>query len=147
MYNYSMKDLAQKILGFIDRTLKTPVTPLAYLVTLHSLIFAGSFVLFGETTAVQATLLWKIGALIGVQAWGILALVAAILCLYGLIRRQTWFVNAGSFGLFAVWLFAAIAYFLSGFWLQGALALVTMNYFGYFNMAASLGRLWNYKPY
>ena len=139
--------MRQRIIDFIDWTLKTPVTPVAYLVTLHSLIFAGSFVFFGSTQTVQATLLYQIGALIGVQAWGVVALIAAVACLYGLIRKNAWFVNIGSFALFISWLFAVIAYALSGLWLQAVLAFVTMNYFGYFNLAASMGRLWDYTPY
>ena len=141
-----MSKLSKKAIDFIDWTLKTPITPLAYLVTLHSLIFGASFIFFGGTTSVQASVLYQIGALIGVQAWGLLAVVGAGICLYGLIRKNTWTVNIGSFMMFTVWLFAAIAYFLSGFGLQGILALITMNYFGYFNLAASMGRLWDYTP-
>ena len=135
-----------KFIDIIDKSLKTPVTPLGYLVNVHSLIFAGAFVFFGTSESVRSTLLWQIGALIGVQAWGIIAFIGAVICLAGLIKKNTWLVNIGSFIMFSLWLFAAIAYFTSGLWLQGILAFVTMNYFGYFNMAASMGRLWDYTP-
>lgn len=139
--------MRQKLIDFIDWTLKTPVTPLAYLVTAHSIIFSGAFLFFGSFETVQSTLLFQIGALIGVQAWGIVAFIAAIVCMYGLIKRSIWFVNLGSFGLFVSWLFATIAYGLAGLWFQALLSFVTMNYFGYFNLASSMNRLWDYTPY
>ena len=138
--------MRRKLIDFIDWTLSPAVTPLAYLVSFHSLIFGGSFVFFSNTTTVQSTLLWQIGALIGGQFWGLLVLIACILLLYGLIRRHVVLVNAGSFAMFMLWLFALIAYALSGLWLQGILAFVTMNYFGYFNLAAYMNRLWDYTP-
>jgi len=138
--------MRQKIIDFIDWTLRPSVTPLGYLVVLHSFIFGSSFLFFGWTKAVQSIILYQIGALIGVQLWGILVFLAAGGLLIGLARRNLPIVNVGSFAMFMLWLFAVIVYFMNGFWLQGILAGVTMLYYGYFNLAAFMGRLWDYTP-
>jgi hypothetical protein len=138
--------MRNKFRNFIDATLNTDVTPLGYLVTLHSLIFGASFVFFGDANSVKVTLLFKLGALVGVPVWGTILFVGAVALILGLAMRNMTLTNMGSAAGFMAWLFAAIVYFLNDFWLQAILAVIIMLEFGYFNISASIGRLWNYSP-
>ena len=130
----------------IDVSLNTDVTPLAYLVTLHSLIFGGSFVAFGWTEAVQALTLFKLGALVGVPVWGALLLTATVILLYALHKKSKSAAIYGGFLGALTWIFALITYVIAGFWLQAILAVITAMYFGYFVLSGTLDRLWNYTP-
>lgn len=135
-----------KLRQFIDRTLNGRITPLAYLVALHSCIFGGSFVFFSGSPSVQATLLYKAGALVGIPVWGWLTFVAALVLIVGMFIKRTETVQAGAFGLFIAWIFGTITYGQNELWLQMILAIITTLYFGYHFLAASLGRLWDYSP-
>lgn len=138
--------MKEKFIAFIDKTLSTNVTPLAYLVTVHSLLFGASFIFLGGTTSVQASILFQIGVLFGVTFWGGFVFVACILLLIGMGLKNKSLVSVGSFAMFLLWIFALVAYFASGFWFQGVLAFFTVNYFGYLNLASFMNRLWNYAP-
>jgi hypothetical protein len=48
--------------------------------------------------------------------------------------------------MFMAWIFASITYFANGNSLQGILALILVLMFGYFVVAATMDRLWNYSP-
>lgn len=139
-------ELGNAFVSFIDMTLSTDVTPLAYLVTIHSMLFGAAFLFLGSTSSVSASILYQIGVLLGGQFWGALVLVACVVLITGMYLQKTNLVGAASFAMFLLWTFAVIAYFASGFWFQGILGFFTMNYFGYINLAAFLGRLWNYTP-
>lgn len=138
--------MADKFIAFIDRTLNMRITPLAYLVTIHSLIFGGAFVFLTSEESVRASLLYQNGALIGIPVWGVIVFVSALLLIYGMARRIVNVTQLGSAGLFMGWLFAAITYGQNDLWFQMVLTIVTMLYFGYHFLAAGLGRLWDYTP-
>jgi uncharacterized membrane protein len=138
-----MKD---KIVDFVDKTLKTKVTPLSYPVALYSLVWGVAFVFFGWESSVQSALLFKIGALIGVPAWGGIVLVGSVALLYGLSKRHVKSVSMGSILLFMAWIFAAIVYVLNFLWFQAIIAITLVLMYGYFNMAAYMNRLWDYTP-
>ena len=139
-----MKD---KLVDFIDKTLKTKVTPLSYPVTIYSLVWGLAFVFFGWETSVQSALLFKLGALIGVPAWGGIVLIGAIALLYGLCKKQPKSVSIGSAMLFMAWIFATIVYALNFLWFQAIIAVTLVFMYGYFNMAVYMNRLWDYIPY
>jgi hypothetical protein len=119
---------------------------LAYLFTIHSLIFGVAFLVFDDAKSVRATLLYQSGALVGVPAWGVLVTLAASVLLYGLIRLNKSLVIPGGIGMFMAWIFATITYFMNGNGLQGILAIVLVLMFGYFVVAATMDRLWHYTP-
>jgi hypothetical protein len=135
-----------KLRQFINATLNGRITPLAYLVAIHSGIFGGAFVFFSNSLSVQSTLLYKVGALVGIPVWGWLTLIAALVLIVGMFIKRRETVQAGAFALFTSWIFAAITYGQNELWLQMILAIVTTLYFGYHFLAASLGRLWDYTP-
>jgi ABC-type multidrug transport system fused ATPase/permease subunit len=139
--------MRDKIIDFIDNTLKTRVTPLSFPVTLYSLIWGFAFVFFGWETSVQSSLLFKLGALIGVPAWGGIVLIGAAALMYGLIKRHVWSVSAGSILLFMAWIFAMIIYLLNSLWFQAVISLTLVLMYGYFNIAAHMDRLWDYTPH
>jgi hypothetical protein len=138
--------MREKFLSLIDRTLNTRITPLAYLVTIYSFIFGGSFVFLDSLTSVRVTLLYRYDALIGAPVWGMFVFVASAVLLAGLLIKRVSLVQAGALGLFCGWLFAAITYAQNDLWLQMVLAIVFMLCFGYHFLASSLGRLWDYTP-
>ena len=141
-----MAELKEKVIALIDKTLSTDVTPLAYLVTAHSMIFGASFLFFANTSSVQSSVLFQIGALVGAQFWGFFALAACIALLLGMYLQNRGMVGGGSFVMFLLWIFAVVAYGLSGFWVHAVLGFLSANYFGYFHLANYLNRLWNYTP-
>lgn len=138
--------MTDKFISFIDKTLNTRITPLAYLIAIHSLIFGGSFVFLSGEQSVRATLLYQTGVIGGIQMWGMLVLVSAVLTIYGMARRVVNLTQLGATGLFMGWLFASITYGQNELWLQMILAGVLMLCFGYHFLAAGLGRLWDYTP-
>jgi hypothetical protein len=135
-----------RLLQLIDRSLNGRVTPLAYLVTIHTFIFGASFVLLSGTASVRASLLYREGALIGVYTWGSICALSALACLYGMKFKVAKLAEVGAFGVFLSWLFASITYGSAELWLQMALAVTTCLYFGYIFLASALDRLWDYTP-
>lgn len=133
---------------FIDRTLDTRTTPLAYIYGVKSVIMGISYgFLAGVSGGVQNTILYKEGALVGHNLWGILGLVGGLLLIAGMLMRVPVMVRTSSFLLFTTWVFAAIVYGMSGFWLfLFPLALIEMLACGYLYLATGRGRLWDYTP-
>lgn len=138
--------MAGKFIGFIDSTLNTRITPLAYLIAIHSFILGASFVFFGWESSVQASLLYQNGALFGAPIWGLLTMISTGVLIVGMFLKDASLTKLGAMGAFASWIFAAITYAQGELWLQMILALVLMLCFGYHFLASSLGRLWDYRP-
>lgn len=138
--------MSAKLLALIDKSLNTRITPLAYLVALHSLVFGASFVFLSWTNTVQATTLYQSGIFIGLPLWGLLTMIGAGTLIFGMLRKATSLVNTGAIVVFMAWIFATITYAQHHLWLQMVLSLITMLYFGYHFLASSLGRLWDYTP-
>ena len=138
--------MANKIINFIDATLNTRITPLAYLVALHSFVLGVAFVFFGHAESVQATLLYQNGALIGIPVWGVLTRAGAGILILGMALKLAGMVSVGSIAVFMAWVFATITYAQNENWLQMLLAIVLVLCFGYHFLANSLGRLWDYSP-
>jgi hypothetical protein len=131
---------------FIDRTLDTAATPLAYLVVAQSVIFGLAFAVFDEETSVNKTILYPYGIWFGVSLWGWAIVVAASMALVGLFYKTRLLVEPSSFVLFGAWLFATIAYLQNDAWFQAALAAFNILYAGYLFLSSNLGRLWCYTP-
>lgn len=138
--------MANKIIAFIDRTLNTRITPLAYLVAVHSMLFGGAFVFLNNEASVRASLLFKAGVIDNVPLWGAIVFVSAVVLILGMAAKSVPPIQWGALGLFMGWLFAAITYAQNDLWFQMVLTIVTMLYFGYHFLASSLGRLWDYTP-
>ena len=134
------------IARFIDRTLNTSATPLAYLVALQSLVFGLSFALFEEWASVKDSILYPYGIWIGVPLWGWVLVVSAIGAILGLAYKNRGAVEVAGFLLFSAWTFATIAYVQNDAWFQACLASINILYAGYFFLASSLRRLWDYTP-
>lgn len=133
---------------FIDRTLDTRITPLAYIYGVKSVIMGMSYgFLAGVSGGVRNTILYKEGALVGHNLWGILVLVGGLLLIAGMLTKVPVMVRTSSLLLFVTWAFAAIVYGMSGFWLfLFPLALIEMLACGYLYLATGRGRLWDYTP-
>jgi hypothetical protein len=131
---------------FIDRTLDTAASPLAYLVVAQSVVFGLAFAVFDEATSVNMTILYPYGIWFGVSLWGWAIVIAASMALVGLIYKSRLLVEASSFVLFGAWLFATIAYLQNDAWFQAALATFNILYAGYLFLSSNLERLWCYTP-
>lgn len=137
--------LPRKFMGLLDRLVDTRVTPLAYLVLFHNLIFALGFVVF-ERGGVNETVLARLGIPFGVVVWGTALLVSVVIIWSGLWWRAQKVVMVGAMLGFSVWLGAVITYFWGGRHFQGALGVLTALQYAYFFLAAGLDRLWDYTP-
>jgi len=139
-----MKDT---IVAFIDRTLDTRVTPLAYVFSLTGIIWGTAFTFLSSDAGVTSTMLYQSGAIVGISLWGISVLVASLLLLYGLLQRSAKLVMLAAFILFFAWSAGAVSYAMAGEWiLRFPLAIVNILCYGYYYLAASLNRLWDYTP-
>lgn len=138
--------MSAKLLSLIDKSLNTRITPLAYLVALHSFVFGASFVFLSWSDTVQATTLYQSGIFIGLPFWGLLTMIGAGILIFGMLRKKFSWVNTGALAVFMAWVFATTTYAQHHLWLQMVLSLITMLYFGYHFLANSLGRLWDYTP-
>jgi hypothetical protein len=139
-----MKDT---LVEFIDRTLDTRVTPLAYVFALTGIVWGFAFTFLSSDAGVTSTVLFQAGALVGVSLWGISVLVSSLLLLYGLATKSVKIVTFAAFILFIAWSAGAISYGMTGEWiLRFPLAIVNILCYGYYYLAASLDRLWDYSP-
>lgn len=132
----------------IDRTLDADVTPLAYIHGVQGVITGVSFSFLASVSpGVQNTVLYKQNALIGVDTWGLLYLASSLILLGAMLMKSKRFVMAASMGGFTAWSFAAIVYGMNGYgYYLLPVALMNMLAWGYFFLATSLNRLWNYTP-
>ena len=132
----------------IDRTLNTSISPLAYLYVLRAYVTGIAYTLLSSISlGVQDTVLYKAGVILGHQFWGGMILVGATFLLLGMLQKQKRPVQIGSSILFMSWAFAAITYAEHGYWFYLLpLAILEMLSWGYYYLAASMGRLWNYTP-
>jgi hypothetical protein len=136
-----------KFIQFIDKTLDTRVTPLAYVFALTGVIWGVAFTFLQSSAGVTSTILYQSDALIGVSLWGMSVLISSIVLLYGLAVRSTKIVTIAAFILFLAWSSGAVSYAMAGEWiLRFPLAIVNILCYGYYYLAASLGRLWDYTP-
>lgn len=134
------------MINFIQRTLSTRVTPLAYIYGLQGLVYGASFAFFSQAPGVQNTILFKNGALVGIIIWGSIALISSSVLILGLISRNKFFTQLGSLGMFMCWVFAAITYANGGyFFLLLPLAFLNMLSYGYLYLASSIDTLWDFS--
>ena len=133
---------------FIDSTLDTDISPLAYLYVVHALVYGVAYsFLDGLSSGVQNTVLFKAGVLFGHNFWGLMLLLGGAVLLCGMLRKHRRATQVGSSVLFMAWTFAAITYATNGYWhFLFPLAVVEILSWGYYYLAASIGRLWNYTP-
>lgn len=132
----------------IDRTLDTRITPIAYLIAMAGIVRGLAYTVFQDASGVTSTILYKVGPVIPLTLWGTIVLVSSVVLLYGMITKTTEMVGFGAMGMFMTWTLTAITYAVNGYWeyLFPTSVLYILIY-GYFFLASSLGRLWDYTPY
>jgi uncharacterized membrane protein len=143
MYNGVMENLRK----FIDMTLNTRITPIAYLIAALGIIRGLAYTVFQNAEGVTNTILYKVGPIIPLTLWGAIVLASSIILLYGMVSKTTELVQAGAMGMFLTWVLTAITYGVNGYipYLMPTAVVYALIY-GYFFLAASLGRLWDYTP-
>lgn len=137
-----------KVYEVVDDSLDSRVTPLAYIYAIKTVLTGAYFSLLSEfSEGVQNSILYKEGALVGVDLWGTFMLVGGLGALIGMLTKVSIAVKASALLLFMTWAFAAIEYGLGGYWhWLFPLAVIELLSCGYLHLAASLGRLWDYTP-
>lgn len=134
------------LMNFIQRTINTRVTALAYLFCAWQFNFGlNQFV--QDRKGGSTTVLSQIEALIPSEWWGLGLVIASIALVVGMLLKRVRTVQVSSFAGFSLWIMAAISYGLNGYvWLHvpGAILLTLM--FGYFFLSAGLDQLWDYTP-
>lgn len=134
-------------IAFIDRTLDTRVTPLAYVFALTGMVWGFAFTFLPGFPGVSSTVLYQYNALFGVSLWGIFMLGSSISLLYGLFTKKARVVMLSAFLLFLCWTSGAVVYGMAGEWaVRFPLAIINILCYGYYYLAASLDRLWDYSP-
>lgn len=137
----------RKIAGFVNKTLSTGVSPLAYLVALYGLIWGLAFTVFSQESTVTTTVLYQQKALFGILSWGFLVLSSSVGLLFGLARESEITTKISAMILAASWASASVVYAMEGeFVLRLPLALIAMFMYGYLYLAASCDRLWINRP-
>lgn len=139
--------MKNRLIAFIDKTLDTRVTPLAYVFALTGIVWGGTFTFLSSNAGVTSTVLYQSGALVGVSLWGLSVLLASLVLLAGLMTHSVKIVMIAAFVLFLAWSAGAISYAAAGEWvLRFPLAILNILCYGYYYLAASIGRLWDYTP-
>jgi hypothetical protein len=138
----------EKLRKFINRTLDTRITPIAYLLAAAGIVRGLAFTVFQGADGVTNTILYKVGPVIPLTMWGIIVLVSSVVLLYGMITKTAEMVGFGAMGMFLTWTLTAITYAINGYWpFLFPTAVLYILIYGYFFLASSLGRLWDYTPY
>ena len=139
--------MIERLLEFIQRTLSTRITPIAYLFIVYDFFYALGLALPTGDKGAGAEVLSKIEPLIGSEIWGLALLFCCVLIFVGMLTKTPQFIDFGAFFGFGLWTMAAIAYLLSGYiWIHLPMALLQILIFGYYFLATSLGRLWDWIP-
>lgn len=135
-----------KIMRFIQKTINTRVTPLAYLFALWQVNF-GLNMFFADRRGGDATVLSQIEPLVPSEYWGLALGLIALVLILGMIMKSERLVQVTAFGGFSLWVMAGIAYALEGYiWLHTIGAVIMVLMFGYYFLAAGLDQLWDYAP-
>lgn len=132
--------------AFVNQTINTSVTPLAYLVAMQTAIYGLQIFFFSFTFSVQQLVLFQTGAFVGAPVWGVIAVLAGGTLIAGMMIKNAGLVSAGAFLMAMCWVFAVIAYSMSGYFAHAMIAFITVIEAGYFFIASSIKRLWNYSP-
>lgn len=130
----------------IDRSLRTPVTPLAYLIVANSLLFGVGTIMFDSSESVRMTVIQKVGIWDGFPVWGWLMVLSSVLLFVGMIDRSVIKTKIGAVLGFFGWTFVFVVYLEFQYLFQMGLSLMSSLAYGYFFLAASLNRLWDYTP-
>lgn len=140
--------MSNKLSSSVNNTLNTRITPLAYLYAVKSIIFGVSYGMLARySDGVTNTTLYKEGALIGHNLWGLLVLAGGGILLVGMLMKSPNMVKVSALVLFMAWAFATIVYITGGFLIMLLpLAVIDLLSCGYLYLAASLGILWDYTP-
>lgn len=115
--------------GIIDHTLDTKITPLAYVFAAHGLALAIGFQI-----------------VLNVDWWVFIVAFLTGVLLWGMKNAIAWVIKFASVLLVASWVFAGILTVLTKDYTLTPLAFTVVICYGYYYLAASLGRLWNYTP-
>lgn len=139
--------MTERLLMFVQRTLTTRVTPLAYLFVLYDFFYGLGLALTTGTKGAGAEVLANIEPLITSEVWGLGLLACCVVVFSGMLTKVPEIVELGAFLGFALWVMATIAYCASGYiWIHAPMALIQTLIFGYLFLAASLDRLWDWTP-
>lgn len=130
----------------VERSLGTPVTPLAYLVVANSMFFGLATIIFQEAESVKMTVIQKIGIWDGFPVWGWWMVVSSIFMFIGMMGRSVIRTKIGAVMGFLGWIFVFVAYLEFQYWFQMGLSLMSALSYGYFYLAVNINRLWDYTP-
>lgn len=137
----------ERVRKFIDRTLDTRITPLAYLIAGAGIVRGIAYTFFQTAEGVSNTVLSQIGPIIPLTVWGVIVFASSLVLMYGLITKDAGSIMVGSMGMFLTWVLTAITYMLNGYLIfLFPTAVIYSLIYGYFFLSASLGRLWDYTP-
>lgn len=135
-----------RIMRFIQRTINTRITPLAYLFAVWMANF-GINIWWSDRKGGGVTLLSQIDALIPSEIWGLALGLAALVLIVGMLMKHKIAVQISAFAGFILWAMAGISYVLQGYIvLHGVGAVLLMLMWGYYFLAAGLDQLWDYSP-
>lgn len=99
-----------------------------YLMMAYTLSMGVAFVFFGNTTSVQASVLYNlttdIALVPAVSLWGVAAIAAVGLTAFNLLARYRPISSWGPILGYLVWVYAAVVYLTHGFWLQFIAAFI-----------------------
>lgn len=118
-----------RLRNFVNHTLDTRVTPLAYVFAAHGLALAIGFQI-----------------VLNIGWWVFVVAFATGLLIWGLLNKAKCAIKFASVVMFAAWVFAGVLTLITKDYTLTPLAFSTVLCYGYYYLAASLGRLWNYTP-
>ena len=134
------------LMKFIQRTVNTRITPLAYLFALWQMNF-GFNIWMADAHGGDATVLSQIEPLIPSEYWGAILCMVGVVLILTMLWKSTFGVQLASFVGFILWVMAGISYMLEGYiWLHGIGSIIMVLMFGYYFLAAGLEQLWDYTP-
>ena len=138
--------MGNRLSRLIGRSLRTPVTPLAYLIIANSLFFGVGTIMFDSSESVRMTVIQKVGIWEGFPVWGWLMVISSVLLFVGMIDKSVIRTKTGAVLGFFGWMFVFVVYLEFQYWFQMGLSLMSTMAYAYLFLAVNVGRLWDYTP-
>lgn len=111
------------------------LNPLMHVFMFILLVFTVSYLFYGDTEAVEASVLYQQTNMVGdvaVNSWGAVGALAIVLHTLGMLIRGKWgmkMLRGAIFAGFYVWLWAAVVYLEDHYWFQFFAAAVPNLFF------------------
>ena len=141
--------LADKLSHFLDASLNTRVAPVSYIIVAQQFVVGLAFLLNGLTPGVKSTALFLIYPDGGPELWGSSVLITAAIMGWGFFYRHPTVVKVGAGAAWMIWIFTIGSYLFAGdslYLFQSIVPVMNALAVGYFYLAASRLRLWDYSP-